>query len=551
MLRLFAAPLAVLVALAAGCSSKDAGSPASSASAPKAVETKSAPAPKAPGTTFETGADQVVFSIGGEPETLDVGKMRGVNESFVGLNLFEGLVEYPLGEGEVAPGVAERWEVSEDGLTYTFHLRKNAKWSNGDPVTAEDFRWSWLRVLDPATASPYAEMLWIIEGARAFNEGQSNDPSTVGVEVVDPHTLRVKLDYVAPYFLELCAFHTYRPVHRKTVEAHGDEWTRPGKMVSNGPYKLVEWVPNKHVKLVKNDQYWDAANVKIARVTVLPIQDNTTAVNLYESGQLDWTASVNLPAIKVKALSAREDYHEDPYLGVYFYRFNVTHEALKDNKVRRALSLAVDRDAIVRVIKSGHRAAETFVPAMQGYTSGDGDIEFDPEKARKLLAEAGYPGGKGFPSLRILYNTDENHKRVAEMVQQMWSRHLKIPVELVNQEWKVYLKSLDELAYDVSRSGWIGDYHDPMTFLDMWTTGNGNNNTGWSDKEYDGLIEKAKHEPDRQKRLELLTRAETILLQRGPVMPIWHYARAYLLNPAVKGFEPHLLDLHPVKYMHK
>jgi oligopeptide transport system substrate-binding protein len=542
------ASLVLCVALAVvGCSKSPPEAPKSQTGKATAGETAKAPARD----RSKTGSDAFVFAIQGEPETLDPGRSHGVNETKVVQNLFEGLTEYPLGNGDMVPGVAERWTLDPDGRTYTFHLRKDAKWSNGEPVTAEDFRWSWIRVLDPKLASPYADMLFVLDGARDLYEGRQTDPATVGVEVVDPHTLKVRLAYVAPYFLELLAYPTFRPVHRATVEKHGDRWTRPANIVGNGPYRLVEWSPQQHLKLVKNKHYWDTDDVAIARVTILPIEENTTMVNLFESGELDWSGAVDLPAIKIKQLRRRKDYHEDPYHGVYFYRFNVQHPALKDVKVRRALAKAVDREAIIEVLKSGHRVATTYVPPMPGYTAADSDLDFDPDAARKLLAEAGYPEGRGFPRLTVLYNTQENHKRVAEMVQQMWARTLGIEISLQNQEWKVYLNSQKQLAYEISRSGWIGDYHDPSTFLSMWTTGNGNNNTGWSDREYDGLIEKANHEADAAARLDILRRAEALLLSRGPVMPLYHYARPYLLSRAVEGFEPHLLDLHPVKYIRK
>jgi oligopeptide transport system substrate-binding protein len=546
------ARFALLALLLAACSSNGGGESAKTGEAKQpakpAPESKAAPADE---TKFETGSDTWVFAISGEPETLDIGKMRGVNEFFIAMNLFEGLVEYPKGEGPMVPAAAEKWTVSDDGLTYTFTLRQGLKWTNGDPVTAEDFRYSWLRVLDPATASPYAEQLWIVQGGRAFSEGSNKNPDSVAVKALDPRTLQVKLEYVAPYFLELCAFQTYRPVHRKTVEQFGDQWTRPEHMVSNGPFKLSAWVPNDKLVLEKDPSYWDAANVKLNKVVVLPIQENTTAVNLYESGKLDWTGAVDLPAIQMASLAHRKDYHEEPKLGSYFYRVNVTRKPFDNIQVRKALSLAIDRDAVVKVIKNGFTPAASYVPKMPGYEPVKSGLDFDPEKARKVLAEAGYPDGKDFPTVRILYNTEQNHKKVAEMIQQMWSRNLGIHVELVNQEWKVYLKSQQDLDYDVSRSGWIGDYHDPMTFLDIFTSGNGNNNTGWADKEYDGLLEKARHEPDAQKRTALLTQAETILMDRGPVVPIEFYASAFLLNPAVKGFEPQALDLHPAKYISK
>ncbi len=502
-------------------------------------------------TVFKTGKDRFVFAIGGEPETLDPGRARGVNENKIISNLFEGLVEVPLGAGPVVPGVAERWERSEDGLSYTFHLRKNAKWSNGDPVTAHDFYYSWMRVLDTALGAPYSDMLYVIAGARDFYEGRNPDPKSVAITVVDDYTLRVKLAYVAPYFLDLLAFYTYRPVHRATVERHPDRWTRPENIVVNGPYILTEWSLNQRLVAGQNPHYWDKASLGIREFEALPIQENTTMLTVYEGGGLDWNGALDLPAIKISSLERRPDYHVDPYLGVYFYRYNVTREVLADNRIRQALAMAVDREAITTVIKMGITPSATMVPKVGDYVSAETDVRFDPQRARALFAEAGYPGGEGFPRLQLLYNTQENHKRVAEMIQQMWSRHLGVGVDLENQEWKVYLKSQRDLDYDISRSGWIGDYLDPMTFLGMWSTGNGNNNTGWSDKEYDGLLERARREGDVKRRLELLREAEAILLQRGPVLPIYHYARAYLLNPAVEGFEPHPLDLHPIKYIRK
>lgn len=541
--------LPALLALA-GCGDKPEAPPSAKSSESGGAAAKSELKPEAE-TQFQTGAREFVLVISGEPETLDPGKSRGVNESKVIDELFEGLTEYPKGRGPMAPGAAERWDVSPDGKTYTFHLRKDGKWSNGDPVTAEDFRYSWLRVLDKNLASPYAEMLFYIKNGKRYLEGEVTDPAEVGVKVIDPHTLQVDLEYVAPYFLELAAFHTYRPVHKATVEAHGDRWTRPENIVSNGPYKLEEWVPNRHLKLGQNPHYAEKDKLGIEKVTILPIQENSTMVNLFEAGKLDWSGSLDLPAIDIKRLSRRKDYREDPYLGTYFYRLNVTRKPFDDPRVRRALAHAIDRDSIEKVIKGGLTATATFVPPLPGYTSAKGAAEFDPEKAKALLAEAGFPEGKGFPAFKLLYNTDQNHKKIAEMVQQMWQKNLGIKVDLTNEEWKVYLKSQTELQYDVSRSGWIGDFHDPMTFLDMWTTGNGNNNTGWSDTEFDRLIEQAKQEGDAAKRLDILQQAEAILLERGPVVPVYHYARAYLLNPAVKGFEPHQLDQHPIKYISK
>ena len=540
--------LPLLAVLAAGCSKADDVAlplPAAPIGADKAAA--KSPASK----TWQTATDAFVFAISGEPETLDPGRMRGVNESKVCDQMFEGLLEFPLGNGAMAPGVAERHEVSPDGRTYTFHLRADAKWSNGDAVTAADFRYSWLRVLDKKLASPYADILFVIDGAAAYFKGAEPDPKSVGIEVIDAHTLRVRLAYVAPYFVELAAFHTLRPVHRATVERHGDKWTRPENIVSNGPYQLVEWRPGKHLKMTVNPHHWMAAKLKIRKLTIRPIQENTSVINQYKSGQLDWTGATDLPSLQIGELSRRDDYREDPYIGTYFFRFNVEHGPLKDRRVRRALSFAVDRAAIVKVIKLGFTATGTYVPRQRGYTPPTNAHAFDPVQAKALLSQAGYDGGVGFPRLKLLYNTQENHKQVAEMVQEMWKTHLGIEVELVNQEWKVYLKSLQSQDYQLARSGWIGDYHDPMTFLDMWITGSGNNNTGGGSSTYDGLIERARREPDAAKRMAILSEAETLLLEEAPVLPIKQYARAYLLNPSVSGFAPHTLNQHPVRYISK
>lgn len=545
------APLVLLLAL--GCSKKDddVALPTPGAS-PAGATPKSGEAPAGePAKKWKTGADEFVFAISGEPETLDPGRMRGVNESKVCDQMFEGLLEFPLGVGDMMPGVAKSHEVSANGLVYTFHLRKDAKWSNGDPVTAEDFRYSWLRVLDKKLASPYADILFVIAGAKAYFSAGEPDPETVGVQVVDPYTLKVTLAYVAPYFVELAGFHTLRPVHRATIEAHAEKWTRPENIVSNGPYKLVDWRPGKHLKMALNEHHWAAKTLKTRRVTIRPIQDNTSVINQYKSGMLDWTGATDLPSLQIGELSRRDDYHEDPYHGTYFFRLNVEHGALKDRRVRHALSFAVDRAAVVKVIKLGFTASGVFVPKQRGYTPPENAHLFDPPRAKALLADAGYPGGKGFPPLQLLYNTQENHKQVAEMVQEMWKTHLGVTVELVNQEWKVYLKSLQSQDYQVARSGWIGDYHDPMTFLDMWVTGSGNNNTGWGDPRYDALIDKARREGDPVERMAVLREAETLLLDEAPVLPIKQYARAYLLNPAVRGFKPHTLNQHPALYVSK
>ncbi len=481
------------------------------------------------------------FAIAGEPETLDPSKIRGIIGVQVMINVLEGLVEYPNGDGPVVPALAERWVISADGRTYTFSLRRDARWTTGEPVTAADLRWSWLRVLDPKQGSPNADKLFLIEGAKAFHTGGAAD--VPAIEVVDPRTLRVRLAYVAPYFTDLLAFPCFRPVHRASVEKHGDAFTRPENLVSNGPYRLAERAVGKPIVLRRDPKYHGAAGVAVEEVRVVPVQENSTMVNLYESGELDWSGNTDLPALQMAALSRRADYREVPYNGAYFYLFNVAR--LPNPKVRRALGMAIDRAAIVGVLRGGLRAAPTYVPPLPHTRRPDHPLRFDPPAARALLAAGGGPP----PGLQLLYNTNENHKRVAEMVQQMWKRHLGITVELVNQEWKVYLKTMHAQDFQVARAGWIGIFLDPLAFLARWETGHGQNDSGWSDPGYDGLIAQARVEPNPPKRLELLRRAESALMERGPVLPIYWYADSYLLHRRVKGMKPYVLNLYPVKYL--
>ena len=462
--------------------------------------------------------NEFVYVSGAEPETLDPARMTGLLEGRLANGLFEGLATYDPKDLSPLPGMAERWEISPDGLTYTFHLRE-AEWSNGDPVTAHDFAWSWQRVLEPETAASYAYMLYCIRGARAFNEGAETDFREVGVEAVDGRTLRVRLAKVTPYFLELTAFSTFLPVHRKTGEKLGRAWASPKNFVRrgvvNGSFVLKEWRINDRIVLERNPRYWDAANVASDRIVALPIDSEMAALNAYEEGRADLVTSV--PLQLVMKLQARPDFHGSDYLGTYYYTFNTTRPPFDDVRVRLAFNLSADKERLVRyVLKGGQKAARTFVPPqIPGYAAPDGP-RFDPGKAAKLLAEAGYPGGKGFPDVELLYNTSEGHKDVAEVLQEMWKQNLNVTVELVNLEWKTYLDTLRRKEFQVARAGWIGDYVDPNTFLDLLVTGGGNNRTGWSNPDYDALINAAGREPDPEKRMMIFRNAETILTNEMP-----------------------------------
>ncbi|MFB6263238.1 MAG: peptide ABC transporter substrate-binding protein [Bradymonadaceae bacterium] len=533
---LLAAVLCLL--LAAGCEEKSANQQGS---------TK---------TSSSSNSQTFRYALADDPETFDTAQMSGATGGRIAFNIFEGLL-MPARTTEgaestedlVRPGVAKSWEVSEDGTTYTFHLRKDAKWSNGKPVTAEDFIFAWKRVLTPGFPADYAQLLYVIKNAEKYNAGKIDDFSEVGVEAPDSRTLRVHLKHPTPYFLELVAFYTFFPQPKELVKKHGDDWTRPQHIVSNGAYEMKVYQSQKQIVLEKSDSYWDAENVSIDRAELKIIEDKNAVVNAYKAGNLDWTGT-NLPIAQITSLLTHPDYVREPMLGVYYYRINVSDESslLSNPKVRRALSLAINRKSIVGKTLNGlFEVSDAFVPSnLSGYTS-TAETKFDVEKARKLLKEAGYPKGEGFPKTSLLYNSSKNHKLVAQTIQDMWKSNLGISVELQNKDWKSYLQDVDALRYEIARAGWIGDYNDPMTFLGMWTTGNGNNDTGWSNDKYDKLIAQARKTSDRKKREKILQRAEELLLKKGPVFPIYDYSNNMLLSNEVKGFKPHNRNIHLIK----
>ena len=513
---------------------------------------------QAPAGAFVAGSKtQGVFTISlqADPETFDPGTMSGAPEGRIAFDLFEGLMmPAPSTQEEqgkiVVPGVAKDYPaISEDGKTYTFTLRQDAKWSDGSPVTAHDFVESWRRVLTPDFPADYAQMLWVIEGAEEFNTKKTEDWQRVGVKATDDHTLVVTLKQPTPYFEELVAFYTFFPVPTKLVAQKGKEWTKPEHIVSNGAFRLAQYKPQQEVVLERSPHYWGKEQVKLERVRMRIIADRNAAVNAYLTGELHWAAG-GLPMAQITSLLTHPDYMSEPMLGTYYFRINVSKPGpLQDVRVRQALNMAVDRDSLVDQTMSGlYAKATAMVPeSMPGYKSIS-QVSYNPKKAKALMEEAGLGKDKNV-EIELLYNTDENHKLVAEAVQAMWKRNLGVEVKLVNKEWKTYLQDIDTLNYQVARAGWIGDFNDPMTFLDMWVSGNGNNDTGWSDAEYDGLIAQANAQPDRAKRQELLQRAEQLLLERGPVIPIYYYINNQLISRQVQGFKPHNRDVHLLKYM--
>jgi oligopeptide transport system substrate-binding protein len=503
-------------------------------------------------------ADLVVIN-GGEPDSIDPAKIRGQPEGRIAYALFEGLTRYNAA-GDPEPGVAERWELSADALKYTFHLRPDVKWSNGDPITAADFVWSWLRALREPEAE-YKYQFYYIRGAEAFGEAKDNasrpPDESVAIRAPDARTFTVELKSPTPFFLDLTMFYTLMPVHRASVEAAekaGESWLRPGILINNGPFLFTEWRLQDRIRLTRNPRYWDAANVRLNTVDILSAPTPNTAFNFFHSGVADIILDKSLvPTSLVPDLKKRADYHANPILATYFIRYNVKRAPFNDVRVRKAFSLIVDKALLTdKVTQAGEPVADAFVPpGTAGYQPPAG-TKRDPDAARKLLAEAGFPGGAGFPVVRYLYsNKSDTDEKVAVEVQAMFKKELGISVLLTKQEWAVYLNSLSAIDYDFCRSSWVGDYKDPNTFLDMFVTGGGNNNCGWSNQRYDELIALAAKETDGAKRFDQFREAETILIRdEMPITPLFYYVMIMFYSDRLGGVEGNLVDEHPIRTMY-
>ena len=683
-------------------------------------------------------ADTLVFNNATEPEYLDPTLATGHPDGRIIGELFDGLTEYDPVDLSPRPSLAESWEIHPDGRGYTFHLRHDAVWSDGEPITAQDVLWSWEKVLNPVFLGRYAQQLYLLQRAPAYNtnkvfhgddgqvwqalstnvwmvqdqavlgrtEGESlhyrfrddcpdlNDlgtlldcegdwteatvslseaemsfplpmqrvltqdaqlegaqlteltrgdevtliqaykgrakvyypqqertgwmdeavladprgelieyelqqlppidweaaepapeptpdsaeaaqalteyveveepgpvratkklaqlwtsPELLGARAEDEHTLTVRLSGVAPYFLQLTSHTTLRPAPPQGWETHGPAWTKPENIVTSGPYLLKVHEVRDRFELEANPTWWGAQDLAIRKIVAYSIDNLHTSANLYRAGYTDLVVANDIPAEFMPILHEAPDFEVSPALSVYVYRINTTKPPFDDVRVRKALAMAIDKEDVVKVLKAGQMPADHIVPpGLPGYEGAPGP-RFDPEAAQKLLAEAGYPGGEGFPTIKILYNTLESHKLVAAIIQDNWAKHLGITVELENREWKTYLKAVNGLDYDIARGGWIGDYLDPLTFLELWMTDGGNNNPGWSSQRYDQLIVASGQEPDPARRAEILLEAETMLNEEMPFIPIYWYVWAELTQPSVQGTHPNLLDQHPIRYM--
>ena len=496
-----------------------------------------------------SNSDALIYNLGEDPETIDPTLNTSSGSGSIIDNAFEGLMR--LDENEKAiPGVAKSVDESEEGLVYTFHLREDAKWSDGQGVTAKDFEYSWVRALDKETAAEYSYQLFYIKNGQKFNEGEATRDE-LGIKVIDDYTLEVTLEAPTAYFKELTAFTTYMPLREDIVSADPEGWALdPATYISNGPFKLVQWDIKDQLVFEKNEEYWNAKEIKLSGVVFKLVTDQNTAYASLKAGDFDMVDTV--PPSEIAAGQEEGLVTIHPNLATYMLIFNVGKQStlsedvkkvLSDPKVRRALAISIDRKAIVEnVTKSGQVPAYSYVP--KGILNGEGkdfaDKEYydankpNVEEAKKLLAEAGYPNGEGIPTLEFMYNTEGSHKLVAQAIQQDWAK-LGVNVELANQEWKVFLNTRQEGQYQIARHGWSGDYVDPMTFLDLWVTGGGNNDAGYSNAKYDALVNQAKAEGDQAKRWELMRQAEDILMEEMPIVPIYYYTKVKGSKPEVKG----------------
>lgn len=526
--------LLIALALGAGCGREGAPKPATEPGAP---------------------ARKVLrFGNGAEPQELDPQVVTGAPEHRLAFTFFEGLVnEDP--QLNVIPGVAERWDISDDGLVYTFHLRADARWSNGDPVTAGDFVQSYQRMLTPELAAEYAYMLWHVVGAEDYSKGKLTDFGRTGFKALDPRTLQITLRQRTPFLLHKMNHESWFPVHIPTIAKFGGlkskntPWTRPENFVGNGPYVLKSWRPSQLIVAEKSPTYWDREHVKIDELQLFPVELAEVEEKMFRSGQMDVTYELPLPKIAVYRRENPAALRIDPYNGVYFYRFNVKVKPFDDVRVRRALALAVNRETLVKnVTLGGEQPAYHLVPPnVNGYTSRHTFHE-DVAEAKRLLAEAGYPNGAGFPKVELIYNTLEKHRVIAEALQQMWRANLGIDLSIANLEWKVYMDAQHTRNFQFQRAGWIGDYVDPHAFLDLWETDGGNNDTNWGNPEYDRLLHIALDAKTDAERFEIYQRMEKIFLDEMPVMPLFFYTYVRLVRPNVKGFITTPLDNFPWKY---
>lgn len=499
---------------------------------------------------------EIIYNLGTGPQTFDPGLCSDTKSSIVLKNSFVGLCELDENEKPIE-GDAKSFEISPDGLTYTFHLRKNLKWSNGDKLKASDYEYAWKRVLDPTTKSQNANQLMCIDGAKEYNSGKGI-AEDVGIKAIDDTTLIVTLTTPTPYFLELTTQALCYPVNKRIVENNPDWASSVKTIVSNGPFKITDYKSEDRIVLEKNKNYYDEASVKLEKLTIKLVSEETSAWASYKSGQFDVTDIV--PKSDVQSALKDGTAKAFPNLSTYFILINVSdksknlnldvNKVLSDVRVRKALNLAINRQVIVdNVTKAGEVPAHGIVPKgiidTQGNDFADKTIYFNPEgninEAKRLLAEAGFENGQGFPTLKLLYNKEGGHGEIMQAVQVMWEK-IGVNVELQSQEWKTFSERRVLKNYEVARGGWSADYVDPMTFLDLFISTSTQNYTGYNNPKYEDIINKAKHELDTEKRMELLHEAEDIIMTDMPIIPLYYYTNTIGIKDYVKGIRVSLMN---------
>ena len=568
---------AMVLGLLAAC-----GGDTTETSTPAPTESQAVETP-----TANDGLFNLNINIASEPQTIDPALNSAVDGAIMTGHLFEGLYRWAdsgeLVDGvqdcnlaELVPGQADgepEKVVNEDGtVTYTFKIRSDAKWSDGKPVTAGDFVYSWQRLATPETAADYCYMIDMVKGYAEINGGipetdaegkvvldedgnpvikEYADPTTLGVEAPDDSTFVVTLTYDCPYFLEVCAFPATFPVREDVVSADPDGWTHNVETyLSNGAYTLTQWDHNSQIIMAKNENYYDYDKLGPDTLTFKLMDDNNAMLTGFNSGELDFIE--DMPVDEIPSLLSSGDLRIVPYIGTYYVCYNVEKAPFDDWRVRKAFTLAIDAQYIVEnVTQTGQLPASGFVPS--GVAGKDGDFRTEGgdywtpatddeqyaknvEEAKQLLADAGYPNGEGFPTVTYLYNTSDNHKKIGEALQQQWQTALGVEVKLENQEWAAFLETRKNGEYQIARNGWIADYNDPISFLDMWLTGGGNNDAQYSNADYDAAINEAKSSADPAVRMAAMHRAEDIIMgQDWALGPIYFYTQKYMLNSDVKG----------------
>ena len=490
-------------------------------------------------------SDESTFrmTLSNEPPTLDWNLATDSVSFDVLINLMEGLTEYDE-HLRPRPAVARSWEVSSDGRTYLFHLREDARWSDGKPVTAGDFEYSWKRLLDPKTAAEYAYFLYDIEGAEDYNTGKTDRPESVGVRALDNRTLQVRLRKPIVFFPSIVTFMVTYPMRRDIVEKFGERWTEPGSIVTDGPFVLDEWRHEYKLSLRPNPYYY-GTRPALDRVVMFVVNETTTALTLYETGDLEMAT---LPPEAMSVYRGKPEYFTAPILRGYYYGFNVLKPPFTDPRVRRAFSMAIDRKEFPAILKRGEIPASFWVPPGMPYFNSAIGLPFDPDTARGLLAEAGFPGGRGFPAVTASFNTSPENSLIAENLQAQWKRNLGVQVLLDNQEWKVYLKRLQTDPPPLFRLGWGADYPDPDNFLNLFTSTSGNNRTRWKNNRYDELIRSAAADPNPLRRQKAYDEAQRILLEKdSAIMPLFVATQNWVIKPYVRGLRINALELLELK----